>query len=822
MACYVIAAIFAYQWTIVGGLAVFWLNNGLVAAALLLLPTRKGLAVAGVGVLTDALCARHMGGAPWSQAALIAGLDLCEAWTAALLIRRVGGAALDLTRVRRFLRVILCGVLPATLLAGTTGSLISAALFGADFGSLWTAWAGGDFLGMAIGLPTVLIVARFRRFDRPRVLSRLASIGLVAALSILAIMPFCVSGPPVAFIIFPLFLLAAFWLTPPYSAVVVVLVAFMAAILTVGGHGPFAEFPVGKATIMLRLQAFLTCIAFTLFLAQAALAERARSQAQVLKALAKADAARARAEAAVRDLEESEFRFQLLADNAADVIARYRPDGYLAYMSPSARQLFGYEPEELIGSSAHWHIIHPECLPGVTEWLTALFAGDMENCTERFEFRVVTRSGEARWVEATGRAVRDPVTSCVLELHSIVRDVTCRKELEAELEARRVEAEAASVAKSQFLANMSHEIRTPLNGVIATADLLARSELGEHDRKLVQIIRSSGASLDRLLCDILDLARVEAGRVELELAPFHLAEAVRSVVALCSLRAQEKGLALEVEISAAADRAFEGDEVRVRQIVTNLVNNAVKFTAAGEVRIRVDAPAAGGVRIEVTDTGEGFDPELRDRLFDRFQQADGSITRRFGGTGLGLPISRELAEAMGGTLECDSTPGVGSRFWFEAPLSPATVVEETCATQPEESLQGRVLVVDDHPTNRTVAELILRDFGFDVDVAENGLEALEIVEGQAFSLILMDMQMPVMDGLTAVRRIRALEGERGLARTPILMLTANALPEHAAQSQAAGADGHVAKPITTAALAKAIFAVSEAEAVGDGPGARQA
>ncbi len=227
-------------------------------------------------------------------------------------------------------------------------------------------------------------------------------------------------------------------------------------------------------------------------------------------------------------------------------------------------------------------------------------------------------------------------------------------------------AEAANRAKSEFLANMSHEIRTPLNGVVGVADLLAAANLAPREREMVEIIRDSGQSLERLLSDVLDLARVEAGRMTIEVAPFQAGELVRSVAAISRLRADEKGLALVCEIGPELEAWFLGDAIRVRQILTNLVSNSVKFTVSGSVTIKAFSPATGRLRFVVSDTGVGFDGDDKQRLFDRFQQADGSITRRFGGTGLGLAISRQLALLMGGEFDCESAPGVGSTFWFEA------------------------------------------------------------------------------------------------------------------------------------------------------------
>ena len=379
------------------------------------------------------------------------------------------------------------------------------------------------------------------------------------------------------------------------------------------------------------------------------------------------------------------------------------------------------------------------------------------------------------------------------------------------LRAAQQAAEAASRAKSEFLANMSHEIRTPLNGVVGVADLLAGSGLAPREQRMAEIIRDSGKSLERLLSDVLDLAKVEAGQLEMELAPFHVGDLVRAVAELMRSRAEDRDLKLSVEIAPELEVAYLGDAVRVRQIITNLTSNAVKFTEAGGVLLRARTSKDGRLRFEVEDTGVGFDAAQKERVFARFQQADGSITRRFGGTGLGLSICRQLAELMGGTLDCESTPGKGSTFWFEAAFAPAAAVdpvqEDHGPGLGAESL--RVLVADDHPTNLVVARLILEQLGAEIATVTDGAQAVAAVAAEAFDVVLMDMQMPEMDGLEATRRIRAAESLNGRARTPILMLSANAGPEHQRAGALAGADGHVAKPITAAALTVALAALFE-------------
>jgi signal transduction histidine kinase len=379
-------------------------------------------------------------------------------------------------------------------------------------------------------------------------------------------------------------------------------------------------------------------------------------------------------------------------------------------------------------------------------------------------------------------------------------DVTALKNTAEVMADARDQAEASNRSKSEFLANMSHEIRTPLNGVVALAAMLSSAELGAKEREMVDIIRTSADTLERLVSDILDLARIESGEVAVESAPFHVGDLVRSVAALGNLRAAEKGVRLEVSVAPDVDRVVMGDASRVRQILDNLLSNAVKFTDQGHISLQATRTPAGLARFEVEDTGVGFDIANKARVLSRFQQADGSITRRFGGSGLGLTISHDLAEIMGGALDCDSTPGSGSRFWFELPLAPALdLAPNTALAQPApEPERGlRVLLADDHPTNRKVVELILKTIGASLTSVENGEEAVSAFAAGDFDLVLMDMQMPVMDGVTAVRRIRLLEAGREASSVPIIMLTANALPEHVEASLASGADYHLGKPFTT-------------------------
>ena len=396
-----------------------------------------------------------------------------------------------------------------------------------------------------------------------------------------------------------------------------------------------------------------------------------------------------------------------------------------------------------------------------------------------------------------------------------VNDITeLKRDAQALAEARDA-AEAANAAKSQFLANMSHEIRTPLNGVIGVAQALSHTDLSEEQRNMLKLIDASGRTLQILLSDILDLARVESGRLQLTPEPMDLHQAVEEAAQLYAESAREKGLQYMVEIAEDCPRWIEGDVVRLKQILTNLVSNAVKFTAEGMVQLTigagVEASGRETLRLAVSDTGIGFDAATRDRLFSRFEQADGGITRQFGGSGLGLAICRQLAEMMGGTLDCESEPGGGACFMLSVPLKRvAAPVDEAPAAPVAESREGlNILVADDHPTNRKVVELILSQVGARMVLVENGQQAVDAYREDRFDIVLMDMQMPVMDGLTATREIRSIEAGDGRERTPVVMLTANALAEHVAAAQAAGADRHLAKPFDAAELIETVTQLPE-------------
>jgi len=377
--------------------------------------------------------------------------------------------------------------------------------------------------------------------------------------------------------------------------------------------------------------------------------------------------------------------------------------------------------------------------------------------------------------------------------------------LEVRVRERTAELERANTEKSRFLANMSHELRTPLNGVIAISETLAGEQKTPRNRELAELIVSSGRLLEQVLTDILDFSKIEAGEITLAEETFSLEEVVARIGELHRAAAEAKGLAFDWEVTEDARGFYRGDSVRVTQVLSNLLSNAVKFTEAGSVTLRVREDQ-GALLFTVSDTGIGFDDAVRARLFRRFEQADASIRRRFGGTGLGLAISRSLVELMGGAITVTSRPGKGSIFEIVLRLpSVDGVTAEPDASDDAFSFAGcRVLLAEDHPTNQKVIQLILDSVGIDLEVVDNGALALERLQAASFDVVLMDMQMPELDGLAATQAFRSFERAMGLARTPVIMLTANAMDEHVRASLEAGADRHLSKPIRAHELLQAM------------------
>jgi signal transduction histidine kinase len=428
----------------------------------------------------------------------------------------------------------------------------------------------------------------------------------------------------------------------------------------------------------------------------------------------------------------------------------------------------------------------------------ALGAGANDYITKPVDFavalaRVQTHVARKR-AEEQVRAANEALSRANEGLESLVAERT------AELRVAMEEAQAANRSKDEFLANMSHELRTPLNGVIGMAQVLASTTLTDAQGQMLEVINTSAEGLQGIVADLLDIVDLTSGRLELAPQTVPLAALVREATASGQAKAIARGLEFSLALAPELETEVEVDPARLRQVLSNLISNALKFTEKG--RIAVTGARVGDVcRFEVSDTGIGFEPDVADRLFRRFEQADGSLTRKYGGVGLGLAICRELVEQMGGVISAEGRPGEGAVFRIELPLPTAAAAAAPSARQ------LRVLCVEDHPVNRKVVELIMQAAGVELVAVENGLEAVRAFEADRFDVVLMDMQMPVMDGLEATRAIREFESQHGRGRTPVIMVTAHGFPEHVNASRAAGCDRHLTKPVKAAELVAAIHDV---------------
>jgi PAS domain S-box-containing protein len=503
-------------------------------------------------------------------------------------------------------------------------------------------------------------------------------------------------------------------------------------------------------------------------------------------------------------LRQSEARYRMLADHSTDVIIWANVGGDIRYASPSAKML-GYDPKDLAGHNIV-EFIDPEDRARAIADLAEFFGGAPVDHQSRAEYQFTTGEGRTVWLESNGTLIRDDegrVTSAVTSL----RNVTARRRLEADLLEAKLHAEAAVEAKAEFLANMSHEIRTPLTGVIGFSGLLSDiADLPATARTYVQRIATSGRALLTVVNDILDFSKLEAGQVELDPQPFDVARFFDDTLAIFAGEAAAKRLDVRLEIEAGGPAALDADSARLRQVVTNLISNAIKFTDQGLIRVVVSFDAdQGRLKVAVEDTGIGVSPDKLDRLFKRFSQVDGSVSRRHGGTGLGLSICKALVELMGGGISVVSKDRAGSTFsfWIAAATVPLVRIEDLPPPRLGlDSRPARILVVDDLDLNRELVRAILEATGHTVEEAASGAEAVQIAIGTMFDLILMDLQMPGMDGFAASRAIRNLASAN--RATPIIALSANVLPEHVEACAAAGMNDHIGKPVAPAELIGAV------------------
>ncbi len=509
---------------------------------------------------------------------------------------------------------------------------------------------------------------------------------------------------------------------------------------------------------------------------------------------------------------ENANRIQSLGDNLPNgaiyqIVEDPNKNIYFSYISAGIERILGIPVAEIMADAQSlYQLVLEEDLPYMYE----LDAKSMrEMTTFDGQFRMQSRNGEIKWVHC--RAAPRWLSDGTIVSDGILTDITASKEAEKRLQNALLKAEAANVAKSEFLANMSHEIRTPMNAVVGISNILLGSQLSEaRQKELLQTLKDSADNLLNLINDMLDFSRIEEGMVNFEEIPFNLTQIVDKSLSVLKIKAQEKNLPIKVTYAQNTQTDLIGDPLRIQQIILNIVGNAIKFTHTGHISIEISSLDKSSdktrLNFKISDTGIGISQEKLGIIFDKFTQADASTSRHFGGSGLGLAICRALVERMNGNIEVESKPEQGSVFTIQIEVAineellqkknnAANISFEDATSQEI----ATILLVEDHYPNILVATTLLEEFGFNYEVAQNGNEAVEKIERQNFDAILMDIQMPGMDGFETCAMIRSIEKRKGIF-TPVIAMTAHAMESDRQQCLNSGMDDYISKPFRPAEL----------------------
>jgi PAS domain S-box-containing protein len=789
MACFAVGIAFALE----SGISLVWPPSGFALAVLLRFGIRSIVPI----WIGDTLANLLWAGMPPSVALLMPGLTVAEPLLGVLLLRLVGFDS-ALRRLRDIAALVLVGAPASTLLKAFAAVYLLSALDLANWNDYWhnvlMFWAGnaGGVLTIA---PAVLILSSRAEQDitmRNWIEAGLLTLLAFGALQLSVIWPNASHGGGAAFLVFPI----VAWVTlraPRHVSIAVVLCVSAVALATAKLGGARFLGAADMLSELVSLHSFIACLTLTCLLLAALNLDKGQIEAR---------------------LREREQFLSLAILGSNDGIWDWRPNEHRLWLSPRWKEQLGYAENELPDSLSTWSaLVHREDRDRVAQ----RFADFLEERTGSFEMvqRFRHKLGHDVHILTRGIKMKDDEgrVTRVVGVHTDVTELLNAQEelrhqaaslavLARDLEEQRRTADAASTAKSQFLATMSHEIRTPMNGIIGMLSLMLDSKLNADQKRWASTALDSSETLLTIINDILDLSKLDAGKTETELLDFDVAGLIEGVAALLKVRANAKGIGLRTDISPSVPKWLRSDPTRLRQVLFNLIGNAVKFTQRGEVVVSANAvmTRADGcdLRIDVVDTGIGIDRDQMASLFEPFRQGDSGMARRFGGTGLGLAIVKRLVKLLGGSVAVHSDVAAGSTFTIILPCS----IAASPLGRPVALVRGwnsgaesraAVLVAEDNDINRELVIQMLARLGHEATTATNGREALTAAQARAFDLILMDIQMPEMDGLSAAAAIRALPGEHG--GSPIVAVTANAMVGDRERYLAAGFDDYLAKPL---------------------------
>ncbi len=769
-------------------LAAFWPATGIVLAALLLHPQRRLSILTGyyVGcVVADSLAGMRLISVLVSPVICSAGIFLAN-----ILANRAIGDSHEFREWRPLLK-FLGAIVVAASATGLVASIFYSATAHAGFWKLWLGWTVSGSLSYAIFTPLLVLLADLRssQVSPPLKLRRLALACLINMA--IALVAFGQRAVPIPFIV-PCALIVTSLAGGLEATVISLLIDALILFAFVSSDmGPLHLLPGNTAFRLMAAQFYMALISFALLPAAAAIAERERLRWDLTRSLAR--------------LKQSETEFRLMAETAQDIVVRSDLSGRIEYISPAVTQVTGYDPAELMGLK-----MQPLWSAEVSVSVRKVIAEALNSggACKAVSYRVSHKDGREIWLESHPTYIRDDQGRAVA-VFDIARDITDRKAIEAALIEARDHAEAAASAKAQFLSNMSHELRTPLTSVLGFADLLSEHPgIDQKGKEFVERIRAAGAALLSTINDVLDYSKLESGQFELASDTVEVSQHAAQILDVLTVQANAKHLELVFRCSPGLHgKTCVADPHRLRQVIVNLVGNAIKFTDNGCVALSLRPIERDGrtyLRYEVSDTGTGIAQDQLNKLFQRFSQVDASSTRRHGGTGLGLAICKAIVEAMAGKIGVSSVLGKGSVFWFEVPLCEAGAVSRVESDPGHAAGSARVLIVDDSPANRTLVRAALSRVEIEADEAASGKAALALSQEQPYELILMDVHMPEMDGIAAMRAIRG--GHGASASAPIFAFTAEGDSARLAALRSKGFDGIIPKPLNISQLQSMVAA----------------